>query len=306
MWVYVFWYVSSWYCCYSSHTVDTHPLASSALRSQYIFILPLICNFILPLSLILFLYLSGLPFLLQRFLLRSFCTFSPAIQFMHFTDLNFKLTFCAGFISSSNSLFNFVVFVTLLMRYTASFLKEINVSCSFRSEFRIIIFFSLLVIFHSYHLAYFFRLYVCSATSMCSHQRINRLIQSRSIACDFGCLVLFINFFLILFTFNLIFWTKAQCTLHSQRMVSLHENDLNAFLGYSSVGDYTSSCFAFFQFTLSWVGCISPMPFKLVCNFLVDTLKRNSDWRSRVSDYTPFSCQKIAVKARIIYIINTR
>lgn len=65
------------------------------------------------------LYSSRLPFLLQLSLFFSF-TFVflllfllPHVQFMHFTDLNFKLTFCAGFISSSNSLFNFVVFVTV-------------------------------------------------------------------------------------------------------------------------------------------------------------------------------------------------
>lgn len=161
----------------------------------------------------LFLYLSRLPFLLQRFLLRIFCTFFPAIQFMHFTDLNFKLTFCAGFISSSNSLFNFVVFVTLLMRHTASFLKEINVSCSFRFEFCIIIIsfslFWLSFVCITSHISF---TCVCAASFQCVvtsksivSYKAHFLKNSSVHSLRFGCLVLFINFFLILFTFNLIF-----------------------------------------------------------------------------------------------------
>lgn len=77
---------------------------------------------------------------------------------MHFTDLNFKLTFCAGFISSSNSLFNFVVvvfvFVAVDVRHTASsLLKDINVHYS--PNFLVVVHILILVLFNLFLYIFF-------------------------------------------------------------------------------------------------------------------------------------------------------
>lgn len=113
-----FFSVSSFVVLCSVSSFDVVTTLSTARARPFSLLVSLALNSILPLISLLFILLDC-PFCCDSCsVLSRVRRFFPHcvlfyVQFMHFTDLNFKLTFCAGFISSSNSLFNFVVFVVV-------------------------------------------------------------------------------------------------------------------------------------------------------------------------------------------------